>query len=612
MKKGNDWFVWCGPDKLVRGEVAPSERVLPLSTLGHDPNVRLIISNISQKLAHEIPPLLLDCLEVASYVYAADQSVGRGGVTLPDDGEGWRRKFRFNIPVREIQTWQTTAVGEALVEALEFLTDDYFEITFRKSTRDFQTESYFEFDDGAPWFKADEIMLFSGGLDSLAGLIEATVVGNRKVALVSHRAAPIVAARQKELLLAFDESTHNKCDVLHVPVWVNKAQNLTKDINQRSRSFLFTMLGVVVADMHGLNAISFYENGVTSCNLPISEQLIGSRASRTTHPRALQFLSKLVSTLLGRDFAIKNPMFWNTKTDVVRSIFERGLGRLIRHTCSCSHVRSSEKASNHCGVCSQCVDRRIAMYASGNEAHDPPDLYQVQFPLDPIIGTEDRTMVLSYLDTARKIESMPIEEFYWHFGEASRIVDKLGMRVSEAGPKLFELHKRHAVQVCEALTKLVHLHADLISRGSMNADSLLAMIAGSATPSNKTLQPPALTLPDGTVWEDITLEIVGLDAAKVYVGSQVLAVTAEKLGFLDKKKRTPNRLWDLLVDFAEAKGNLRSKSQERSREWNLKDIQRLRAALRTAFGMVTDPISYSDENGYSTNFKILYDRTLRS
>jgi 7-cyano-7-deazaguanine synthase in queuosine biosynthesis len=613
VKKGNDWFVWCGPEKLVKKEVAEGERTLTLNTLGSDPNVHLILNNISRKLAHEIPSLLLDCLELASYVYAADQSVSRGGATLPGDGESWRRKFRFNIPVRELEVWQSTAVGETLVDTLSFLTDDYYEFSFRKSTREFPTESYFEFDEGEPWFKADEVMLFSGGLDSLAGLIQSTEGDGRKVALVSHRAAPQVSARQKDLLEEFDKATNGRHDVLHIPVWVNKLQELTKDANQRSRSFLFTMLGVVVADMHKLDSISFYENGVTSCNLPISEQLVGSRASRTTHPLALYLLSELVSLLLSKKFTVRNPLFWKTKTEAVKSIGDKGLGQLIRHSCSCSHVRTSERVRNHCGVCSQCIDRRFAMLASGMASDDPEDLYQVRFPLDPISGTESRTMAMSYLDTARDLDGISIDNFFIKYGEASRLVGHLDMRVGDAAPKLLELHKRHGSQVCSAMTKLVHEHADLISRKNVHPESLLAMIAGPATTAVKTSQRPAVSLPEGTKWEDITMEIIGLDAAKVYVGSETFAVTAKELGFLDKKRGRTNRLWDLLSDFAEAKGTLGFRTKERSREWNQKDIQRLRNALKAAFGLFGDPIlPYDKKTGYSTRFKILYDRSAKT
>lgn len=45
--------------------------------------------------------------------------------------------------------------------------------------------------------------------------------------------------------------------------------------------FLYAALAV------GRDSLRVYENGVVGLNLPLVGQLVGSRASRTTHPRSL-------------------------------------------------------------------------------------------------------------------------------------------------------------------------------------------------------------------------------------------------------------------------------------------------------------------------------------
>ena len=83
------------------------------------------------------------------------------------------------------------------------------------------------------------------------------------------------------------------------------------------------------------------------------------------------------------------------------------------------------------------------------------------------------------------------------------------------------------------------------------------------------------------------------------------------MGFQNLNKKAPNRLWKLLLDFAEAKGALNWDSKERSENWTLKDFQRLRRALKAYFGLAEDPItSYDKRRGYQTTFKILYDHTI--
>lgn len=72
--------------------------------------VHLVLENISKKLVREIPSLLVDMLEIGSYVYAADQATRRGGETLPREGRDWRRELRFDIPV-STSTLTTTVLA---------------------------------------------------------------------------------------------------------------------------------------------------------------------------------------------------------------------------------------------------------------------------------------------------------------------------------------------------------------------------------------------------------------------------------------------------------------------------------------------------------------------
>lgn len=60
-----------------------------------------------------------------------------------------------------------------------------------------------------------------------------------------------------------------------------------KEGTHRSRSFLFAALGGITAQAFGLDRISFHENGVVSLNLPPVGNVLGTRATRTTHPQTL-------------------------------------------------------------------------------------------------------------------------------------------------------------------------------------------------------------------------------------------------------------------------------------------------------------------------------------
>lgn len=81
-------------------------------------NVNLRIDYISRFVIGNIPDLLIDLLEVAAYVYCADQRIARGSAMLTDFGADWRRSLTFAIPVRHPEIWQRADMQDILVDTL--------------------------------------------------------------------------------------------------------------------------------------------------------------------------------------------------------------------------------------------------------------------------------------------------------------------------------------------------------------------------------------------------------------------------------------------------------------------------------------------------------------
>src|SRR5829696_5885571 len=102
-----------------------------LNLHGPNANVKLSISDIGRKLLVNIPDRLVDLLEIATYVYAADGAISRGGKTDSDMGARWRRTLRFKIPVREPALWGSEPVSAALIETLSFLSDEQYAFDFK-------------------------------------------------------------------------------------------------------------------------------------------------------------------------------------------------------------------------------------------------------------------------------------------------------------------------------------------------------------------------------------------------------------------------------------------------------------------------------------------------
>lgn len=288
----HDRLILCGGASAPRGVRA--ER-LNIDLWGRNPNVFLKIHNITDAVMKNPPAVLLDLLDLAAYLYAGDQCVPRGGTRSFDYGDRWDRRLRYVIPLRKPKAWDRAEVKEALAELLGWMTDDQFEFSFPKYEEAPKLPSYLEFDKDTPNPTGiEEVCLFSGGLDSLAGAVKEAVVDGRRVALVSHSPAPQLHKRQEQLLKALAEKCKPRKRPFFVHVWANKSSKLTKDTSQRIRSFLYASLGAVIAGVFKLNRIRFYENGPISLNLPICEQLVGARVTRVTHPQTLAGMSKLL------------------------------------------------------------------------------------------------------------------------------------------------------------------------------------------------------------------------------------------------------------------------------------------------------------------------------
>ena len=215
------------------------------------------------------------------------------------------------------------ALATALAEALSFLTDDEYRFAFVPRASRAPAAQYIDFGGAADGGRVDEVALYSAGLDSLAGAVDAAVNRGRRVLLVNHRShekrTPAFERSVAELRRRFGPHAP-----LSLPVHANKAERLTKDDNQRSRLFLYAALGAVAARLVGLDSLRVYENGVVGLNLPLLGLLVGSRASRTTHPLSLALMGRFLTELFGTPFAIENPFLWLTKADVVRSSTTRG------------------------------------------------------------------------------------------------------------------------------------------------------------------------------------------------------------------------------------------------------------------------------------------------
>ncbi len=105
-------------------------------------NVHLTIQHVRQAMMKALPPVFLDLIDIATYVYCADQAVTRGGDGVLDLGENWRRNLFFRIPFRNQTFWKDPSVLNVLVSTLSFLSEDEYHFDFEPLTKDHPFESY--------------------------------------------------------------------------------------------------------------------------------------------------------------------------------------------------------------------------------------------------------------------------------------------------------------------------------------------------------------------------------------------------------------------------------------------------------------------------------------
>ena len=209
-------LVLCGGVKRSGGA-----SVLRLALSGRSRNITLRLEDISRKLIRNVPGLLTDLVEIAAYVYCADQAISRGGGAQRAMGADWRRDFRFVIPVRNPTHWRNPKVLEPLCATLSFLSEDEYTFEFEKATNPVQFQDYLEFgDDGGTAFMADEVVLFSGGLDSLSGAVDELSRTEKRIALVSHHSSSKIFDYQKKLIAELSERFPK--GLIHLPVLMTR------------------------------------------------------------------------------------------------------------------------------------------------------------------------------------------------------------------------------------------------------------------------------------------------------------------------------------------------------------------------------------------------------
>ena len=467
---------------LCNGESLPDDMDgVPGTALDYRPqignaNVRLGLPDFVQSVYH-LPDRFLDLLEIAAYVFAGDRLTLRGSKNTVEY-HSWARNLHYVMRVRDHAFWSRSDVQDALRAALLFMTGDQsYDFTFQPGhstpPADLFDSEVFQVEAAGSL----SIMLFSGGLDSLAGAVQRLEETNDRVCLVSHQSSqPSIVRTQDSLVKALQGEYPGR--VHHYRFRTNLRRIRAKEETQRTRSFLYGSIAFAIAHTFGRDRVFVYENGITSLNFTRRDDLLNARASRTTHPQTLGRLAQLFSIIAERPISMETPFLWKTKSDVVDVLIASGFGHLIPSSVSCSHTFKSEINATHCGECFQCIDRRIGAYGAQAEKHDHSGLYANDIIGKTISNAESKTTVVDYLRQAGNFANWNVDYFYrqtlddlQHLNGWVPNCDDEMVLVGE----VWSLCSRHGNQVGQALRRMRDLHESVFA--PLAQDSLLKVVS---------------------------------------------------------------------------------------------------------------------------------------
>ena len=475
-------FVGCnGADVAAAFPQSLSHERLPLEYRSGVINERNLNIHLPQFIGavNYVPDRLLDLLEIASYVYGADRNTHRGSKNDVEYHK-WSREYHFAVRVRDYDFWRQPEVLKALNDLLSFLSGNLcYHFTFEAGHSTAQA-TLFDKEEFAMIPNPDaRVVLFSGGLDSLAGVVEMLDTTVNQLYLVSHRSGqPATGKTQDKLLEALRRPDPTRPNLQagqrlnHYRFGCSLKGERAKEETQRTRFFLYTSIAFVLARLLNREDIVVYENGLTSLNFPKRQDLMLGRASRTTHPRTITGLNSLFSLIAGTPFRVETPYFWKTKTDVLKRIGALKRQDLISSAVSCSKTfKINTVHKTHCGGCSQCVDRRFAAWAAELDERDECGIYALDFVTEPVVDSDVQTMLRDFVRQAKEFMTSNIDNFYTNRAtELSDICDYLGNLDEEVAiDRLWQLCHRHGEQVKEAARRMRAFHDDPFSapaRGS--------------------------------------------------------------------------------------------------------------------------------------------------
>lgn len=320
------------------------------------------------------PREALDLFLLGAAIYCVDKTARRD--TMAD---AWTRELSLELPVADTDSW----LAAPWDQTLHFLTGDRWTITPYTEARSPMDGLRRVPEEVTPVGDVDAVSLFSGGLDSLTGVIDLLEEDrHRRICLVSHNEGDKASTAQKQLTAALqarygeDRLQVRSLFLRPAPATALQARPLPdeRETTTRARSMLFLTAALALAASVGPDVpVYIPENGFIGINVPLTRARSGSYSTRTTHPQFLSLL-RTAADCVGVRNPILNPFRLKTKGEILADSRNPTLLRsLAPVSVSCSHpeaARYAEREQGNCGYCFPCLIRRSSMAHVGWDSAD--------------------------------------------------------------------------------------------------------------------------------------------------------------------------------------------------------------------------------------------------
>jgi len=211
--------------------------------------------------------------------------------------------------------------------------------------------------------QCNNICLFSGGVDSLSGIINSKEnLGRLEGVFISHgdqpRGVNIVNTLNKKIL-----------NPSSIPLHILYAPPMMRHGYSQLRGFLYCLYGAVYVNLMNAKNLLVTECGPTMYQAKFSPF---DSVTMTTHPFVLERTNKIINSLLKRKVSIITPYENMTKAEVI-------IASPIQDKFSYTHSCISLGTGRNCGHCYGCIVRRLGAIVA--------DKIDAIYDYDPI--TED-------------------------------------------------------------------------------------------------------------------------------------------------------------------------------------------------------------------------------